>query len=460
MAAVTSGPGGQGPPADPAAGVPPCAGAPGTDEPGEGAPASEGPAPNDPAPAAPGADGRDTDGPASAAPAAAVLLARRYERFGALCAVFVTGAWHLGFDLVGVITAGPVRAGPWSSVACWTAYTVAAAAFSVRLLRTPAPAWGPSPPRDPDSARSAPSPLWSRTWAWNGAGLALALSLTVLLICPPGQEITPADWGWGSVGWLAMLALWHRPLSELILFVVANAVTMLAVLTARGTADRQTLAAWLTVVVSSGTLQWGLGLVARMLVVTSTEVSRRAEELSREDVRRARERTVRATRARLAASIHADAHPLVCRLAAGAPPEDEALRHRCAVSAARIRRLVLHTRGSRDPLADELGAAADIAASRGVVVDLDVHGQLPVLPPADLQALTEAPLRALAAARHCARVTVAAFDGRVVVGVLSDAGEIDAPAPDPAAAVRLDVHRIDSGRQTWIESSWAPSPSP
>ncbi|MDQ1295499.1 MAG: hypothetical protein QG608_3384, partial [Actinomycetota bacterium] len=312
--------------------------------------------------------------------------------------------------------------------------------------------------------------LWSGALAWAGAATALAVNLAVLLICAPGEEITPGNWGWGAAGWLAMLALWNRPLFELVVFIVVNALSMAAVMVARGTLDRQSFAAWLTVVVSSGSLQWGLSLVVRMLVVTSTQVVDRAAELSQDAVRRARERTIRATRARLAASIHADAHPLLCALSAGSPPEDEGVRHRCAVAAARIRRLVLQTRGSRNPLGDELSAAADIAASRGVVVDLDLHGELPVVPPADLQALTEAPLRALAVARQSARVTVAAFDGGVVVGVLSDADEAGVvqegrivggdPAIDPPMAVRWEVRRFDSGRQTWIESSWTPTATP
>ncbi|TDB87438.1 hypothetical protein E1091_15785 [Micromonospora fluostatini] len=147
-------------------------------------------------------------------------VAARYARGATIAAVVIAGCWHLGFDLPSTVTNWSVYRWPWLAAAAWLAYLVVGAVGAVPLLT--------------GTAR--------RSVAWLLAGAALGSAAAVLVACPPGTLDTPANWATGSVGWLAVIVLWRRPLADLVAFLVANALLMLTALVVTDALDRITFA--------------------------------------------------------------------------------------------------------------------------------------------------------------------------------------------------------------------------
>src|SRR5262249_44069505 len=144
--------------------------------------------------------------------------------------------------------------------------------------------------------------------------------------------------------------------------------------------------------------------------------------------------------------------PLLTGLAAGVlDPADRRTQRRCAVEASRLRRLSAETDDVPDPLLHELRACADLAYSRGVLVDLQVVGQLPVLTRPVRRALTEAPLHALAGAEQRARVTVFGRSNEGAGSVLADT-RLGGPLTSPDRAVTVSV--MQGPDWQWIETRW------
>ncbi|WP_157518511.1 hypothetical protein [Herbidospora mongoliensis] len=67
-------------------------------------------------------------------------------------------------------------------------------------------------------------------WFWY-ALLALTVDVTLMAATAPDGLVGPANWGWGSVGWLGCLIFWRRRQSELVGFLAANAALMVIALT-------------------------------------------------------------------------------------------------------------------------------------------------------------------------------------------------------------------------------------
>ncbi|MFI9528687.1 hypothetical protein [Micromonospora rosaria] len=354
-------------------------------------------------------------------------VAARYARGATIAAVVIAGCWHFGFDLPSTVTNWSVYRWPWLAVAAWLAYLVVGTVGAVPLL----------------------TGTVRRSVAWLLAGAALGSAAAVLVACPPGTLDTPANWATGSVGWLAVIVLWRRPLADLVAFLLANALLMLTVLVVTDALDRITFARYVMVVLGSVTLQLGYSVgtrgfdtAARWAAENST---RRAEALAR----RTAIEVVALARAERYQTLRLSTAPILADLAAGADPADPGLRHRCAVGAARLRRLIAETDDTPEPLLHEVRACADVAERRGVMVSLHAVGTLPVPPVAVRRALTEAPIEVLSGARTYARVTVVGSGTGVVLSVVADAPEVVVHHhPD----VVVDQHREDG--RIWIETRW------
>ncbi len=130
------------------------------------------------------------------------------------------------------------------------------------------------------------------------------------------------------------------------------------------------------------------------------------------------------------------------------------MRHRCAVEAGRLRRLFAETDDVTDPLLHELRACSYIADQRGVVVDLQLTGQLPALDRDVRRALTEAPLLALAGAERRARVTVLGRTDEVAVSVLVDGRGPARAEPSGRASSQVTVSVLDEDDRRWVEARW------
>jgi hypothetical protein len=387
----------------------------------------------------------------------AIIVARRYARGATVAAVVVAAGWHLGHDLPVTLTAWDAYRLPWLAAAAWLGHLLVGVAAAIALLRSERPLRG--------------------VWAYGAAALAVVVAM--LAACPPDRVIGPANWGWGAVGWLAVILFWHRRhhLRELCLFLAADAAIVLAGMLAAGATDRVSLARYLMVLVGSLTLQIGgsvgghaLDTAARWAADASarraeTEAARRSSELVHED------------RLRRYEAVRQAAADLLAEIAAGADPADERLRRDCAVGAARLRRLMAETDDEPGPLLRVLRAHVVDAERRRVLVTMEPPvGTVPDLPPGVAEALAEAPARALRAARSEARVTVYATPGEVIVSVVADAEdeEQDAGREDREAvpAARRDANGTNGdgdaswpgggvvvtkereGRSLWIQSSW------
>jgi hypothetical protein len=361
------------------------------------------------------------------------LVASRYQRGFELAVVGVLAARHVASALVAGVGDHSAYRSFGAEMVAWAVLAGVGAAGSVRLLRH----------------RTGPSVSWLL------AGVALAASALATAAMAPGQALSGAHWAMGATGWYGVLVLLRRPVAELGALLAANAGLTLAELVRDGTADRVSLTRFVMAVYVLAALQVGLALVVRALDGTARRATAAAE--SQAAVRRRVQVAEALHRSRLGRyqTVRQSVVPLLVGLASGElDPADPRTQRRCAVEGSRLRRLFAETDDVPDPLMHELRACADVAHTRGVLVDLQVVGRLPTLSLPVRRALTEAPLHALAAAHRQARVTVFGQSNEVAISVLADtaAGEPAQLATLPDRAVTVTVQERDN--QRWVEARW------
>jgi signal transduction histidine kinase len=397
-----------------------------------------GPAPDGPeappAPPAQPADG-DPDGPGGVGD----LVATRYQRAFELVVLTTLTIRHLVHALIPIISHRSAYRSFGAELVAWALMAAVGVVAARRLLRRRAGA----------------------VTSWLLAAAALAASALATAAVGNGQEFTVAHWALSATGWFGVLVLLRRPIAELAALIVLNAGLTVVVLIRDGAFDRDGLARFLMVAYVWSALQLGLALVIRALDGTARRAAAAAERQAavwrRVEVAEALHRS----RLDRYQTVCRSVVPLLLGLASGElDPADRRTQRRCAVEGSRLRRLFAETDDVPDPLLHELRACADIAYSRGVLVDLQVIGQLPELTRSVRRALTEAPLHALAGAQREARVTVFGRSDEVAVSVLADAlaGEpAEPPLPlDRARTVtmRESVVAGTGEQRRWIEARW------
>jgi len=398
----------------------------GSDHPGTGSGGADGPA-------RVAQVGRPAGGDALGHGGFGELVATRYQRGFELALVWLVATRHV---VSAVLVIGTYR---WAyrsfgaELVAWALMAGVGAAGSVRLLRR------------------RTGPVVSRLLA----GAALAASALATAAVAPGQELTPAHWAFGATGWFGVLVLLRRPITEVATLIAINSGLTLVVLLLDGAADRVSLARFLMIVYVMAAPQLGIALVVRALDGTARRAAVAAERQAA--VRRRGQVAQALHRSRLDRyqTVRRSVAPLLVGLASGQlDPADRRTQRRCAVEASRLRRLFAETDDVPDPLLHELRACADIAYSRGVLVDLQVVGQLPALSLPVRRALTEAPLHALAGAEQEARVTVVGRSNEVAVSVLADA-RMGEPAELAAPLDRAVTVTVQNGEdRQWIEARW------
>jgi hypothetical protein len=376
-------------------------------------------------------------------PRPSAVLVARYARALDIAVVVAAAGWHLA-------GAGPLllaHLGGYSSdrfqVAAWCAIALIIAAGSVLLLR--------------GSTR--------RGTGWALAAAALVISTAAAAACPPARMLE-FNWSWGTAGWVGVLVLLRRPLSELGVFLTLEALAMFAVL-ARDGLHQPNVAAFITVLAGSTGIQVAISVAARTLHVPAQQA---ADAATREADARARQAVadrIRSARQARWQELRVTAEPLLRGLAAGtADPADPAVQRACAVEAARLRRLFAEGDDTSDPLVHELHACADAAQRRGVAVDIETTAhfpgaelqaaeppgaQLPAVPAEGRRAITDLAIAVLVNAISRVRVTV----NRTVEGVIVSL-VCDSPAdPDlPSAPAGLVVDSQRDGQSLWVEARW------
>lgn len=197
----------------------------------------------------------------------------------------------------------------------------------------------------------------------------------------------------------------------------------------------------------------GIAAVALRSVAASAE----AATAQAQSLRTAEEVAIRLEEQRDAkfAEVRESTLPLLRGLADGhLDPTEEAVQRRCAIEAARMRRLFGASDALSDALVHTLRQCAAFADRRQVVVDLDGSGSWSDPPTVVRHALTEAPIAALATARTYARVTVVGAQGTLAVSMAADCGHLDLPA-DPPPGVTLTSET--DGDVLWVEALWTPN---
>jgi hypothetical protein len=283
----------------------------------------------------------------------------------------------------------------------------------------------------------------------------LAASALSAITLPDGQTSTTVDWVFGATNFVGLAVLHDRPLRTVGAFLLAHEMVAMLNLFLLHDVDRGALLRLATgsVNVIGVPLCVAVGAAAVCRIHAEAEASRREIERVRTEEAVAGE--LHRRRQQRFAEISGTTGPLLEGLADGSlSPEDDEVQRRCAIEAARMRRLFAEVDEAADPLLHELRHCADVADRKGVVVELDARGKWPTPPREVRRELTEAALTALATAVSRARVTVVGNADLVTVGVVADCGAVTLPPP-VIPGVRAET--FSNQEMVWIEVQWQPT---
>jgi hypothetical protein len=363
----------------------------------------------------------------AAAPTTA-MMSGRYQRAFTMAVLVLVAGWHLGGAGGQLLHNRPDYSSFAFQGAMWLAMALAITAGSVLVLRG-VPGW--------------PA-------AWVVALTALAASTAAAAASPAGQLLA-VNWGWGSAGWIGVLVLLRRRFAELAWFLAAEAAAILAVQVLDGL-NRTNLAGFLALLAWSTGAQMAVAAGVRALNVAAGQATAavQSEHAARE--RAATAELIRAARQARWLALQESAIPLVAALAAGtADPGDPQVRTRCAVQAARLRRLLAEGDEVPGSLVHELHASADMAERRGVAVAIETAGPLPPVPSPARRVITDAAIAILTAARTHARITLAAAAAGIAVSFVADTGAA-VGLPPGGAGVAIEQQQDDG--MLWAEARW------
>jgi len=363
--------------------------------------------------------------PATTLPA---TMSGRYQRAFTLAVIFLVVLWHLAGAGGQLLHNRAAYSSFAFQGAMWLVMALAIAAGTVLVLRG-TPGWCP---------------------AWAVALTALAASTAAAAASPAGQMLA-VNWAWGSAGWIGVLVLLRRRFAELAAFLAALALATLGVQVGDGL-HRADLAGFLAVLAWSTGAQVAVAAGVKALdgAAGQAAVAARSEHAALE--RAATAETIRAARHARWLALQESAVPLVAELAAGtADPGDERVRVRCAVQAARLRRLLAEGDEVPGSLVHELHASADVAERRGVAVDIETAGALPQVPGPARRVITDAAIAILTDARTQARITLATVAAGIAVSFVADTGAV---VRLPAGADGVLIEQQQDGGMLWAEARW------
>ncbi len=355
-------------------------------------------------------------------------MSGRYQRAFTLAVIVLVAGWHLAGAGGQLLHNRPAYGSFAFQAAMWLVMALAIAAGSVMVLRGP--------------------PGWRAAWAV--AVVALAASTAAAAASPAGQMLA-VNWSWGSAGWTGVLMLHRRRFPELASYLAALALATLGVQVWDGL-DRTGLAGFLAVLAWStgGQVAVAAGVRALDVAAGQAAAAARTEDAARE--RAATAEVIRAARQARRLVLQEGAVPLIAELAAGtADPSDPLVRVRCAVQAARLRRLLAEGDDVSESLVHELHASADVAERRGVAVEIETAGLLPEVPSAARRVITDAAIAILTAARSHARITLAAVAAGIAVSFVADTGAV---VRLPAAGEGVAIEHQQDGAILWAEARW------
>ncbi len=285
--------------------------------------------------------------------------------------------------------------------------------------------------------------------------VVLAASALSAVTLPDGRTSTTVDWMFGATNFVGLAVLHDRRLRSVGAFLLAHELIALLNLFLFHDVTRDALLRLATgsVNVIGVPLCVAVGAAAVRRIHAEAEASRR--EIERVHTEEAVAAELHQRRQQRFAELSGTTVPLLEGFVDGSlSAEDDNVQRRCAIEAARMRRLFAEADEVADPLLHELRHCADIADRKGVVVELDARGKWPTPPREVRRELTEAALTALATAVSWARVTVVGDADLVSVGVVADCGAVRIPPP---AIPGVQVETFSNEKMVWIEVRWQPT---
>ncbi|MEU4235175.1 hypothetical protein AB0F17_63835 [Nonomuraea sp. NPDC026600] len=294
---------------------------------------------------------------------------------------------------------------------------------------------------------------WSRL---RGPAIAIVLSASALsyVTLPDGRTSTEVDWIFGAANWVGIVVLLDRPLRTTASFLLAHELTALLHLLLLDDPSRRDLARFATGSVTVFGLPLCVAVVAAVMRGLSAAAATSRREIERVRIAEAVAAESHGRRQQRLAELSATTIPLLEGLADGSlRPEDPVVQRRCAIEAARMRRLFAEADDVANPLLHELRHCIDVADRKGVVVELDARGQWPEPPVAIRRDLTDAVLIVLATTVSRARVTVMGSGDLVSVSVVADCGEVNVPSP---VTPGVHVEALNNDDTVWMEARWQP----
>jgi hypothetical protein len=388
----------------------------------------------------------------------------QFTRGGLWVAIVVMSGWHVLATLPIVLMAWASHGLVPSGAPIWAGYAVAGAVSAVFALGydgTGDEAAGRA--RDGRMSRHRRVSDW---WydAWRRGVLPWAVCVLLLAgeasnaLTAHGGFFAPAQFGFTSAGWFALVALWHRRLGELLAFVVANAVVGFLALAALHEISRAHLAMFLVNWIGSSAFQVTIYIGSRAVAQVAGRAAQAEEAVIRTRNARLAADAVQAQRRARYELVRATVIRLLENLAAGMLDLDAApIRQEIAIAVTRLRRFLVENDDVPDPLSHELRACADAAERRGIAVDLIAAvGRIPLLEVSVRRALVEPVIQVLAATATRARITVIASPADVTVAIVADAsptGLAMAGAADGPVSWAWD----EEGGRLWAQARWTGS---
>ncbi|MCP2170147.1 ATP-binding protein [Goodfellowiella coeruleoviolacea] len=288
-------------------------------------------------------------------------------------------------------------------------------------------------------------------WRWVLVAVVFALSALATESIPPEHRLGAVHWSEGDAGWtVALLLLDARAVVFVGVLLAQYAMTFGHAALAGDSAVSFAGLVNATVIVLGYQLAVGLiAAVLRGLAASSAKVARAEEELRTAE---AVAEQLHRDRMERYAGLADTTVPLLRGLASGAlDPGDEGVRQRCAVEAAKMRRLFAEDTTAPDQLLHELRACIELAERNGISVSFAECGVRPEIPRVARRTLTEPAVAALATARGRVRLTVSGSDGSVTVSVVADCPPHLVPEPN-TDGVRTST--LVDGDRVWVQATW------
>ncbi|GCB48967.1 sensor histidine kinase [Streptomyces sp. NL15-2K] len=373
---------------------------------------------------------------------AAVRLIRGQLLYGAQLAVLLISlVWQFAISLRRLIVHQDVYSPAWAQTAAFVCLAAVAVAGGAYLLR----------------GRQIPP----RVRGWS-LGSVLAVSAVCAFTLPPEQSTGPPDWAFGVVGWHALFLLADLRVRFFAAFLGAHMGLNATAVFLSGAPTAAELAVMGISTISACGFQLSVGvLVTRLLhgtapaagTAAAREEEMRTRERIHEDMQRDHKERYRA--------LTATTVPLLLGLGHGVlSPNDEEVRLRCGVEAARMRRLFAEGDAVSDPLLNELRACVEVVEHQGVTVSLAVRGRPGEVPVEVRRELIDPLAVILGRTRSTARVTVVWTPRAVRVSVVSEdcaggRGTEEAAHPHGRATdAKVTVERTTRGGSVWVEAGW------